>query len=327
MHIQSNNRTSPKPSKTSLSPSSSPLFERKYPDLSNEHFSDYDSDSFVEDRPNNVSTYSRERTLEISRTSLSSNDRSRTRTDRQLSKSFESRTTSNQTFEETDELLTLKWIFAAIAIVVLIWFLYPMNLPPTPEINCVQFKELANEFNQIDLNIWKSLKIGIENVFKKSPPQPTIFLMAYNDPKITQLLMPKILNATAQCLGGKKPITLKGESFATDEMKRDYGEFIHKYRSQLEKEKILFISDLNKTPVETAPAFHSICDTITPLVKQAVIFFTVHLDTNDDYMSHKQVVGLVERELTEKWKNAKSDILNALIARVTDQIFWLPSRA
>lgn len=175
--------------------------------------------------------------------------------------------------------------------------------------------------------LWKSLKVGIENVLNENPAKPSVFLLAYSDIDTTQNLMANILNATANCMQTTRPIQLNGATFATAEMIKDYGEIIAKYRDQLKQEKIMYVSDVNKTPAAAAQVFHTICDTVEPLVDKAVIFFTVYLEPDNYEQSPASVLHKVEKVLETNWLNkaVSENTLKALIGRVTDQVFLLRS--
>lgn len=201
------------------------------------------------------------------------------------------------------------------------------SVPPKERISCPQFKELTKHFLHQDMLLWKSLKIGIENVLNKNPAKPSVFLLAYSDIDTTQNLMANILNATANCMQTTRPIELNGATFATAEMIKDYGEIIAKYRDQLKQEKIMYVSDVNKTPAAAAQVFHTICDTIEPLVDKAVIFFTVYLEPDNYEPNPASVLHKVEKVLETNWLNeaVSENSLKALIGRVTDQVFLLRS--
>lgn len=190
---------------------------------------------------------------------------------------------------------------------------------------CPQFKEMSKEFVHQDQQLLKSLKVSIENVINQTPAEPSVFLLAYNDPETSKHLMTKILNATANCMQSQNPIQLEGETFVTDAMLKDYGEIIEAYRKPLETAGILYVSDVNKTPAMAAQVFHSICDTITPLVSRSVIFFTMYVEQDDRNMSPNQISKLVENQLISNWDAINHNTLNALIGRVTEQVFLLRS--
>lgn len=191
------------------------------------------------------------------------------------------------------------------------------------KIKCPQFRQLDEEFSNQDKLLWKSLKVGIENVINQTPPQPSVFLLAYNDAKTSKQIMSRIVNATANCMQSKHPIVLDGSSFVTEAMINDYGLIITTYRKQLESEKIMYVSDVNKIPAQAAPAFHTICDTITPFVEKSVIFLTMHVDQYNADLSPVQVHKLVETQLETNWDAIDHNTLMALIGRVTDQVFLL----
>lgn len=193
-------------------------------------------------------------------------------------------------------------------------------------IQCLQFKELENDFPHQDMLLWKSLRIGIQNVLNLNPTRPSVFLLAYSDINTSNHIMSKILNATKSCMKSQNPIELDGGTFATDAMIKDYGEIIQKYKGDLENEGVMFVSDVQRTPARAAQVFHTICDTITPLVERAVIFFTVHLDRHDTKMTHNMLSEIVEDQLENSWKkdgSVESDTLKALIGRMTEQVFLL----
>lgn len=201
------------------------------------------------------------------------------------------------------------------------------HIAPKVPISCPQFKELNKYFLHQDMLLWKSLKVGIENVLNENPAKPSVFLLAYTDIETTKNVMAKILNATANCMQTTRPIQLNGATFATAEMIEDYGEIIAKYRDKLQQEKIMYVSDVNKTPAAAAQAFHVICDTIEPLVEKAVIFFTVHLEPGSYEHDSASVLRRVEQVLETNWMSdaINENTLNALIGRVTDQVFMLRS--
>lgn len=216
---------------------------------------------------------------------------------------------------------------ATIIVCYLIFSLSTHSIAPREPISCPQFKELTKHFLHQDMLLWKSLKIGIENVLNENPAKPSVFLLAYSDIDTTRNLMAKILNATASCMQTTRPIQLNGATFATAEMIEDYGEIIAKYRDQLKEEKILYVSDVNETPAAAAQVFHTICDTVEPLVDKAVIFFTIYLEPDNYEQSPASVLHKVEKVLETNWLNkaVSENTLKALIGRVTDQVFLLRS--
>lgn len=224
------------------------------------------------------------------------------------------------------------WKYVAIAVIaVLVFLVYGWKsqhlLPAKEPISCPEFKELPKHFLHQEMLLWKSLKIGIENVLNENPAKPSVFLLAHSDHTTMQKVMTQILNATAHCMQSNRPIQLNGATFATAEMINDYGVFIAKYRDELTQEKIMYVSDVNETPAAAAQVFHAFCDTVEPLVSKAVIFFTVYLEPGNYEHSTASVSQKVEQILEHNWSNdvVSENTVKALIGRVTDQVFLLHS--
>lgn len=242
------------------------------------------------------------------------------------------RTTPSLSNTPSDPSNIYTYIIVGIIILMIVSGLYAFSasdLRKTP-VQCLEFKELDKRFTHQDKLLWKSLKVGTEGVLNKDPTQPSVFLFAYNDQKSIDKVMLEIVNATASCMKSKNPIQLKSSALANEAMLRDHGEVIKAFKKQLEQEGIMYVADINKVPTEPAKAFHSICDTVTPLVSRLVIFFTMHLPNLNRNMSTKEILMLVEQELEKSWnRNGEGAItentLQALIARITDQVFLLHS--
>lgn len=218
--------------------------------------------------------------------------------------------------------------YLAVSIIIvatLLWF-GSQHLSSSPQKHeCPHFKTLAQRYTQQEPHLWKSLKINIENVLNQTPEQPSVFLLAYNDRQTVEHIMADVINATAQCMRSTDPIRLNGGTFANAEMLKDYGVIIETYRKQLESQGIMYVADLHETPAEAAEAFHTICDTITPLVHKSVIFFTLYVEETVAAASPKQIHKLVEDKLYRNWNAINYDTLSALVGRVTDQVFFLRS--
>ncbi|XP_031633131.1 uncharacterized protein LOC116346947 [Contarinia nasturtii] len=243
--------------------------------------------------------YNEERKLEISRTETTTSD---------------------------PKIIYLAVLIAAILVGIAMYIIIPAKSLPTKRIECPQFKELMQYFNNQDITLWKSLKVNIENVVNQTPAAPSVFLLAYHDAATSKNVMAKILNATANCMKSNDPIQLDGGTFATDAMIQDYGEIITAYRKRLENEGIMYVADLHKLPAAAAQAFHTICDTFTPFVERSVIFFSMYVDQYDGKdMSPKKIHYLVETQLENNWNDINHNTLKALIGRITDQVFLLHS--
>lgn len=196
-----------------------------------------------------------------------------------------------------------------------------INLKPrlvAPKQHCVEFDELAKQFMNQDPKLWKSLRKGVESVLNEKPQRPSIFLLAYNDLSTSDWLMENILNATATCMQSTNPIKLDGNSIVGN-----HGDLIDKYKDQCKHSGIMFISNINRISMPAAQMFHVFCDTIEPLVERAVIYLTIHIEQYEPNIRPNQLTRLIESDLERYWHNTDANTLEALIARVTDQVFLL----
>lgn len=184
--------------------------------------------------------------------------------------------------------------------------------------HCVEFDELAKQFTNQEPMLWKSLRKGVESVLNEKPQRPSIFLLAYNDLRTSEWLMENILNATATCMQSKNPIKLDGNSVVGN-----HGDLIDKYKDQCKNSGIMYISNINRIKMPAAQMFHVFCDTIEPLVERAVIYLTIHIEQYERNIRPNQLTRLVETDLERYWHDTDANTLEALIARVTDQVFLL----
>lgn len=184
--------------------------------------------------------------------------------------------------------------------------------------HCVEFDELAKQFTHQDPKLWKSLRKGVEGVLNDEPQRPSIFLLAYNDLSTSEQLMENILNATATCMQSSNPIRLDGNSVVGN-----HGDLIAKYKDQCKSSGIMYISNIDRITMPAAQMFHVFCDTIEPLVERAVIFLTIHIQQYERNIRPNQLSRLIETDLERYWHDTDANTLEALIARVTDQVFLL----
>lgn len=70
-----------------------------------------------------------------------------------------------------------------------------------------------------------------------------------------------------------------------------------------------------------ARAFHSICDTVSPMVSRLIVFMTMHVDR--PHTDKNNLLKQVEANLKSNWSDLQPNVFNPLLARVTDQILML----
>lgn len=195
-----------------------------------------------------------------------------------------------------------------------------------PKQQCTEFDELRKQFPNQDSIMWKSFRKGVEDVLNNVPQRPSTFLLAYHDPTTSDRLMEQILNATAHCMHASDTLKLDGNEIGgRSAAAQSHGDIIAMYERPLKATGIMYVADIGRIAMPTAQMFHVICDTVTPLVARAVIFLTLHIERYERNMAPRHLLRLVEEELERNWHanatDSNENILEALIARVTDQLF------
>lgn len=185
-----------------------------------------------------------------------------------------------------------------------------------------EFDVLQKQFPNQDEKLWKSLKCGIESVLNDNPTKPSIYLLLYRDAS-TEQMIDQITDRAIDCMGtNTRPLKLNKSDFTSAEMEKDYGVAIAKFKPEIVKAGVLLVSDLNLISPIVAQAFHSICDSVSPLVANSVIFLTMHVD---DKVSGLNNMEIAENQLKSNWNVLHQDKLQPLLARVTEQVLLLNS--
>ncbi|EDW73344.1 uncharacterized protein Dwil_GK16704 [Drosophila willistoni] len=210
----------------------------------------------------------------------------------------------------------LPWkILILVAIVAIAYSLWP-----SPAFKSCSFAKLQKE-NQQSENVWKALKVGIENMLNKKQVTPNVYLFLYQDPSLEKLTE-EIASETSRCFGYEKVIKMDREDFITEG--DDYGYAIRRYKEKIEDGKVLAIINLTELPANAARALHTICDTVSPIAEDVVIFLTLKLLKQVN--PNKNSVQLALDTLKELWgTQLSSNELDPLIIRVMDQVLHLKS--
>ncbi|XP_026832831.1 uncharacterized protein LOC6545489 isoform X1 [Drosophila erecta] len=181
------------------------------------------------------------------------------------------------------------------------------------------FKDLRTKYPLQQEQVWKALQKGIEGVINKKDKHPSVFLFLHQDSKLRKLIE-QIAVEASMCFGG----TGKVISLEKADMK-ECGLAIEQFKAKINDGKVFLIVDLNEIAPNGARALHTICDTYSPLVKDAVIFLTLRT-FNTTAVNNS--VKLATDTLYDLWDKELRDYeLDPLITRVTDQVLHLSSKS
>lgn len=100
---------------------------------------------------------------------------------------------------------------------------------------------------------------------------------------------------------------------------KNHGEFMNKYRKNVEQTGVMLVKDLEMVPSDVAMAFHYYCDEYNPLVKKSAIFFTMDLGKcSSDY--GKKMHAFIENCLKQKWSSVSPEKITPLLTRVVTEV-------
>ncbi|KAM7357521.1 torsin interacting protein [Cochliomyia hominivorax] len=198
---------------------------------------------------------------------------------------------------------------------------WPDNVP---QIKSCSFDSLQKSYPQQEPRLWRSLKVGIEMILNKRTPKPVIYLFAHHGDELDFQLIKNIALRSSSCFGQQMiPVKIENNDFISAPGREDdYGHVIEKYKAKIKQGNVILIANLNEIPAKAARALHSICDTHSPIAKDVVIFLTLTINENKEGSAVKKA----EDTLKELWESELAyNELDALITRVTDQVFVLKS--
>uniref|UniRef100_A0A182T124 Uncharacterized protein n=1 Tax=Anopheles maculatus TaxID=74869 RepID=A0A182T124_9DIPT len=201
-----------------------------------------------------------------------------------------------------------------------------VNTKSKPSPTCDHFHTLAERYKTFDENLWDLLDVNVRRATADyQTREPGTFLFLHYGPTIMlDGFIDSVINITAGCFGGTKPISLDGKYFKRPDIEKDYGVFLAEQKEALRQHGVLVVRNFQEVPAWAAQAFHTICDTQEPLVDRAVIYLTLDMLKAGDLLqpSKRSAVEEAENLLHELWKNTlEPAVLQPLITRVTDNVY------
>ena len=213
-----------------------------------------------------------------------------------------------------------------LALICKLW-VRPAEIITEPKLyTCDAFMQLKDQYPQLDAFLWNTLKVNVDNALYKNPGQPGTFIFLYNTSNTENEFMKNIVRITKNCAEEDiQPINLASSDLNTPEFIDDHGLFITKYRDELKKNQIMVVHDLSQISPEVVQAFHSFCDVYEPIVEKALIFFTLDIRKADkSILKSRNPIKISEEYLHALWNSSlKSHILEALITRMTENVFFI----
>ncbi|XP_017021209.1 uncharacterized protein TORIP [Drosophila kikkawai] len=192
---------------------------------------------------------------------------------------------------------------------------------PAPTFKTCSFDTLRNVQPKQQDKVWLALQKGIEGLINKKDYHPSVFLFLHQDPKL-QKFIDAVASEASKCYGGPSQLIHMS--------KEDFGPgldnsalAIERFKAKVKDGKVFLIVNLNEIAPNGARALHTICDTYSPIVEDAVIFLTLRTFNTT---AARNSVELATDTLYDLWsKELHDNELDPLITRVTDQVLHLNS--
>lgn len=124
-------------------------------------------------------------------------------------------------------------------------------IPKSDDRKYCDVNALKQEFPQQKEHLWITIKSGIETTINRDPTKPSVFLFVYHDKRVVKKFTKQIIDMTQKCMETEHnaAVILNTNDMSTDDIQKDYGVAIQKYRQQMTKSGVLFVEDLNKVSV------------------------------------------------------------------------------
>ncbi|XP_073840359.1 torsin interacting protein [Musca autumnalis] len=223
---------------------------------------------------------------------------------------------------KTNSYLLLTFFIAIVVVVLATAAACLVDYGNTKVIRYCSYDKLQESYPEQNNKTWRILSVGIESILNKRTELPAVYLLAHHGGPRIDKLVKDIAVHTSKCFDDKKqPIEMVHEDFTSAETKEDYGRAIEKFKKKIQNGNVILIANLNEIPPEAARAFHTICDTHSPIAKDVVIFLTLIIPENKE-TGHVEMI--IEDTLIELWGSTlQRNELDPLITRVTDQVIAL----
>lgn len=227
-------------------------------------------------------------------------------------------------------LLLLLFCIAIIFICIRPYLLTPLNAQNIESSNNAtimkNFKKNINDikliFKNQDDTIWNDIEGRIYEIIV-NPKRPTIIFLFSNDDQPMFCLARLLGNASRSVLNCDEDLLLTADDSILGD---NYGIVIENLKDKINQQRVVIFENILNIKPEAMRAFHNLCDSENPLVKNAIYILTMvnHKNNNNDYkkkMNTRESMKFIENQLTQKLiGNIDPDKLQPLVTRMTDAV-------
>jgi hypothetical protein len=179
-------------------------------------------------------------------------------------------------------------------------------------VDCSKFIEMKKKFSNQDEKLFKSLKTGIEGIYR-DPQSPSVYTFFSTDENSMNTIINDMVEVARNCIKlSNDPINLTIENIRSED-------FIATYKDELNKRKIMIVRNVDSFPTSKISLLHSFTDTHNPIVAESIIWFTVKVP----HAPKGKPVEYIHDYLKDKWEKMPENKREPLITRMIDQTFYI----
>ncbi|XP_050543301.1 uncharacterized protein LOC126906651 [Daktulosphaira vitifoliae] len=178
------------------------------------------------------------------------------------------------------------------------------------------------QFPSQNKRLWSKLRAGFQRLRK--PGEPFVLLLMHDENNtptsnclasvVSTMFKNKAMSNTGKILwvNGSNWRTMTDTS-ESDEESQVYSKIV----SPLEEHEVLVVENVQDIPWKAIKAFHFLCDTFNPTVKNAVIVLLLKVDQLNSALDEQNEIVTAERVMNTIWKDMPNDDRIPLITRLT----------
>ncbi|XP_044011862.1 uncharacterized protein LOC122854894 [Aphidius gifuensis] len=177
-------------------------------------------------------------------------------------------------------------------------------------------------FKNQDDTIWNDIEGRIYEIIV-NPKRPTVIFLFANDDQPMFCLARLLGNASRTVLNCEEDLLLTADDSILGD---DYGMVIENLKDKIIQQRVVIFENILNINPEAMRAFHNLCDSENPLVRNAIYILTMVNNKNDNNyykktMNTRESMKFIEHQLTQKLTgNIDPDKLQPLVTRMTDAV-------
>lgn len=215
-------------------------------------------------------------------------------------------------------------IVIAVLAVAIGWYYYNQLTKIQPRPSCDDFHQLHGKYPTVESMLWPTLNIGVDRAINREPGEPSTFIFLYNSSTVAHSFLNDVTRIAINCFNSDDAIWRTSKDYNANEIAQNYNIVLDRYRKKLTSQGVMVVRDLDQVPPKAAKIFFTICDSHTPLVRRAIVFFTIDVSRQPRHVLHanRSATSIAEGILKDLWRSElHPNELDPLVVRLTESVF------